>query len=167
MYVLCISPVKKSYAVPEVSFDKVCYSPLFQIQINQKAADRLYENKIRMKLSIVTFFFRIQEKYPDSPAAQYASYAMEALKQTRHRLQVPSVEEIIAILECRSLVTTIYCYGGATCEIQINSATTAGQVGSLSNNCPINAGFLEQIVTIELTRVQSVLISVMTRNNAG
>lgn len=71
---------------------------------------------------------RVQEKFPDSPAAQYASYAMEALKQTRHRLQVPSIEEIIAILECRSLVTTIYCYGGATCEIQINSATTAGEV---------------------------------------
>ncbi|XP_039255307.2 unconventional myosin-X-like [Styela clava] len=71
---------------------------------------------------------RVIQKYPESPAAQYAGYAIDSLQRTRHRMEVPSLEEIITILELQSLVTTIYCYGGATCEIQIHSATTAGEV---------------------------------------
>jgi len=44
---------------------------------------------------------------------------------------LPSVTEIASILEMRDLVTVVHCYGGATCEISINSYTTAGKVSLL------------------------------------
>ncbi|XP_076810963.1 unconventional myosin-X-like isoform X2 [Clavelina lepadiformis] len=73
---------------------------------------------------------RMQDKYPDTPGAAYAEFAESALSQqsSRRREQVPSIAEIVAVLELRDLVTTVHCYGGATCDIYINSFTTTGKV---------------------------------------
>jgi len=73
---------------------------------------------------------RVQSKYPESQAAMFAEYGEEALElqPSRRREQVPSIKEIVAILQLRELTTKISCLGGATCEISIRSSTTAGQV---------------------------------------
>ena len=59
--------------------------------------------------------------------AEYGEEALE-LQPSRRREQVPSIKEIVAILQLRELTTKISCLGGATCEISIRSSTTAGQV---------------------------------------
>nr|XP_018666876.1 unconventional myosin-X isoform X2 [Ciona intestinalis] len=73
---------------------------------------------------------RVKERYPETPGGVYAAFAEKSInKQTsRRREMVPSIPEICAALERRDLVTVIKCYGGATCDIYIDSFTTAGQV---------------------------------------
>nr|XP_006819606.1 PREDICTED: unconventional myosin-X-like [Saccoglossus kowalevskii] len=68
------------------------------------------------------------EAYPDSQVAKYAQYAVQTLKRTRTREYVPSREEIMSCLARREMNATVYCYGGGSCKISINSATSAGQV---------------------------------------
>lgn len=63
----------------------------------------------------------------------YAAFALEALRKTRARENVPSQEEIRAILARQDMSTTIYCHGGGSCKITINSHTTAGEVGQRSS----------------------------------
>lgn len=76
------------------------------------------------------FLCRAQERYPSTFGAAYAAFAEESLRQqsSRRREMVPSVKEICSVLEMRELETVIHCYGGATCNISINSATTVGKV---------------------------------------
>uniref|UniRef100_H2ZET4 Unconventional myosin-X n=1 Tax=Ciona savignyi TaxID=51511 RepID=H2ZET4_CIOSA len=73
---------------------------------------------------------RTKERYPETPGGIYAAFAEKAvnLQTSRRREMVPSIPEICAALERRDLVTVIKCYGGATCDIYIDSFTTAGQV---------------------------------------
>ena len=59
---------------------------------------------------------------------QYAAFALEALRRTRARENVPSQEEIRAVVARRDMSTTVYCHGGGSCKITINSHTTAGEV---------------------------------------
>ncbi|XP_077978744.1 unconventional myosin-X-like [Glandiceps talaboti] len=71
---------------------------------------------------------RQMELFPDSQMAKYAQFAHQTIKRTRSRDFVPSREEIIACLARREMNAMVYCYGGGSCQISINSATSAGQV---------------------------------------
>lgn len=59
----------------------------------------------------------------------FAHFICESLKKTKTREFVPSQEEIIALLTRQEMTTTVYCHGGGSCKISINSHTTAGEVG--------------------------------------
>ncbi|XP_033842731.1 unconventional myosin-X [Periophthalmus magnuspinnatus] len=71
---------------------------------------------------------RIKELFPGTEIEQYAHFISESLKRTKSREFVPSQEEIIALLTRQEMTTTVYCHGGGSCKISINSHTTAGEV---------------------------------------
>ncbi|XP_020569124.1 unconventional myosin-X isoform X3 [Oryzias latipes] len=71
---------------------------------------------------------RVRERYPGTEIERYASFVGESLKKTKTREFVPSQEEIAALLVRQEMSTTVYCHGGGSCKISINSHTTAGEV---------------------------------------
>ncbi|XP_032403134.1 unconventional myosin-X isoform X1 [Xiphophorus hellerii] len=71
---------------------------------------------------------RVRERYPGTEIERYASFIGESLKKTKTREFVPSQEEIAALLLRQEMSTTVYCHGGGSCKISINSHTTAGEV---------------------------------------
>uniref|UniRef100_A0A3P8PIU7 Myosin X, like 1 n=1 Tax=Astatotilapia calliptera TaxID=8154 RepID=A0A3P8PIU7_ASTCA len=71
---------------------------------------------------------RIRERYPGAEIERYATFIGESLKKTKTREFVPSQEEIAALLLRQEMSTTVYCHGGGSCKISINSHTTAGEV---------------------------------------
>ncbi|XP_051998770.1 unconventional myosin-X [Xyrauchen texanus] len=71
---------------------------------------------------------RIKELFPGTEIEMFAVFVGESLKKTKTREFVPSQEEIIALLNRREMTTTVYCHGGGSCKISINSHTTAGEV---------------------------------------
>lgn len=71
---------------------------------------------------------RIKELFPGTEIEQFAHFIGESLKRTKTREFVPSQEEIIALLTRQEMTTTVYCHGGGSCKISINSHTTAGEV---------------------------------------
>ncbi|XP_041847908.1 unconventional myosin-X [Melanotaenia boesemani] len=71
---------------------------------------------------------RTRELFPGSEMDRYAAFALDSLKKTRPRENVPSQEEIRAIVARQDMSTTVHCHGGGSCKITINSHTTAGEV---------------------------------------
>ncbi|XP_067890797.1 unconventional myosin-X-like isoform X1 [Heterodontus francisci] len=71
---------------------------------------------------------RIKEQFPGTEIEKYAHFINESLKKTKTREFVPSQEEIQALISRQEMVTTVYCHGGGSCKITINSHTTAGEV---------------------------------------
>lgn len=71
---------------------------------------------------------RIKELFPGAEIEMFAVFIGDSLKKTKAREFVPSQEEIIALLNRREMTTTVYCHGGGSCKISINSHTTAGEV---------------------------------------
>ncbi|XP_077436040.1 unconventional myosin-X isoform X2 [Vanacampus margaritifer] len=71
---------------------------------------------------------RIKELFPGTEIEMFAHFISESLKKTKAREFVPSQEEIIALLTRHEMTTTVYCHGGGSCKISINSHTTAGEV---------------------------------------
>ncbi|XP_053184717.1 unconventional myosin-X [Scomber japonicus] len=71
---------------------------------------------------------RIKELFPGTEIEMFAHFISESLKKTKAREFVPSQEEIIALLTRQEMTTTVYCHGGGSCKISINSHTTAGEV---------------------------------------
>ncbi|XP_036401500.1 unconventional myosin-X-like [Megalops cyprinoides] len=71
---------------------------------------------------------RIREQFPGTEIEKYANFIGESLKKTKSREYVPSQEEIAALLTRQEMTTTVYCHGGGSCKISINSHTTAGEV---------------------------------------
>ncbi|KAK5861180.1 hypothetical protein PBY51_022595 [Eleginops maclovinus] len=71
---------------------------------------------------------RIKELFPDTEIEMFAHFVGESLKKTKNREFVPSQEEIMALLTRQEMTTTVYCHGGGSCKISINSHTTAGEV---------------------------------------
>lgn len=72
--------------------------------------------------------FRIRELFPGTEIEMFAHFISESLKKTKAREFVPSQEEIVALLTRQEMTTTVYCHGGGSCKISINSHTTAGEV---------------------------------------
>ncbi|PFX28678.1 Unconventional myosin-X [Stylophora pistillata] len=71
---------------------------------------------------------RNRDKHSNTEMAKFAVFAIECIKKTRPRELPPSREEIISLLGRRELSAVVHCYGGGSCKISINSATTAGEV---------------------------------------
>uniref|UniRef100_A0A3Q3W028 Myosin X, like 1 n=1 Tax=Mola mola TaxID=94237 RepID=A0A3Q3W028_MOLML len=71
---------------------------------------------------------RIRELFPGTEIEMFAHFISESLKKTKAREFVPSQEEIMALLTRQEMTTTVYCHGGGSCKISINSHTTAGEV---------------------------------------
>ncbi|XP_033991940.1 unconventional myosin-X [Trematomus bernacchii] len=71
---------------------------------------------------------RSRELLPGSEMDRYAAFALDSLRKTRGRENVPSQEEIRAIVARQDMSTTVHCHGGGSCKITINSHTTAGEV---------------------------------------
>lgn len=61
---------------------------------------------------------------------KYALFIYESLKKTKCREFVPSRDEIEALIHRQEMTSTVYCHGGGSCKITINSHTTAGEVGT-------------------------------------
>lgn len=82
---------------------------------------------------------RIRELFPGTEIEMFAHFITESLKRTKTREYVPSQEEIMALLTRQEMTTTVYCHGGGSCKISINSHTTAGEVTGCSHcfNCLI------------------------------
>uniref|UniRef100_A0A4W3J5L3 Unconventional myosin-X-like n=1 Tax=Callorhinchus milii TaxID=7868 RepID=A0A4W3J5L3_CALMI len=76
---------------------------------------------------------RIREQYPGTEMEKFASFIGESLKKTKQREFVPSQEEILALVTRQEMVTTVYCHGGGSCKITINSHTTAGESTRLAS----------------------------------
>uniref|UniRef100_A0A3B4V1M0 Unconventional myosin-X-like n=1 Tax=Seriola dumerili TaxID=41447 RepID=A0A3B4V1M0_SERDU len=70
---------------------------------------------------------RIKELFPGTEIEMFAHFIGESLKKTKTREFVPSQEEIMALLTRQEMTTTVYCHGGGSCKISINSHTTAGE----------------------------------------
>ncbi|XP_071978386.1 unconventional myosin-X-like [Engystomops pustulosus] len=71
---------------------------------------------------------RVRDSFPSSEVEQFAHFVADALKKTKCRELVPSQEEISALLTRSHMTTSVYCHGGGSCQISINSHTTAGEV---------------------------------------
>ncbi|XP_040924063.1 LOW QUALITY PROTEIN: unconventional myosin-X [Betta splendens] len=71
---------------------------------------------------------RTRELFPGSEMDRYAASALDSLRKTRARENVPSQEEIRSIVARQEMSTTVHCHGGGSCKITINSHTTAGEV---------------------------------------
>lgn len=79
-------------------------------------------------LSVCPFFSRVKEQFPGTEVDMFAHFIGESLKRTKVRDYVPSQDEIVALLTRQEMTTTVYCHGGGSCKISINSHTTAGEV---------------------------------------
>uniref|UniRef100_A0A2K6TYV4 Unconventional myosin-X n=1 Tax=Saimiri boliviensis boliviensis TaxID=39432 RepID=A0A2K6TYV4_SAIBB len=71
---------------------------------------------------------RIREQFPGTEMEKYALFTYESLKKTKCREYVPSRDEIEALIHRQEMTSTVYCHGGGSCKITINSHTTAGEV---------------------------------------
>ncbi|XP_068957507.1 unconventional myosin-X [Petaurus breviceps papuanus] len=71
---------------------------------------------------------RIREQFPGTEMEKYATFVYESLKKTKCREFVPSRDEIEALINRQEMTSTVYCHGGGSCKITINSHTTAGEV---------------------------------------
>ncbi|XP_069476602.1 unconventional myosin-X [Ambystoma mexicanum] len=71
---------------------------------------------------------RIREHFPGTEMERYAVFVYESLKKTKCREFVPSRGEIEALIKRQEMTSTVYCHGGGSCKITINSHTTAGEV---------------------------------------
>lgn len=71
---------------------------------------------------------RVKEHFPGSSVDKFAQFITDSLKKTKAREFVPSQEEISALITRQEMTTTVYCHGGGSCKISINSHTTAGEV---------------------------------------
>ncbi|XP_070969378.1 unconventional myosin-X-like [Oncorhynchus clarkii lewisi] len=70
----------------------------------------------------------VREHFPNTEIERYSAFINESLKKTKTRDFIPSQEEIVALLVRQEMTTTVYCHGGGSCKISINSHTTAGEV---------------------------------------
>ncbi|XP_032075239.1 unconventional myosin-X [Thamnophis elegans] len=71
---------------------------------------------------------RIHDQFPATEMAKYALFIYESLKKTKGREFVPSRDEIETLINRQEMTSTVYCHGGGSCKITINSHTTAGEV---------------------------------------
>lgn len=73
---------------------------------------------------------RVRDQFPGTEMEKYALFTYESLKKTKCREFVPSRDEIEALIGRQEMTSTVYCHGGGSCKITINSHTTAGEVRS-------------------------------------
>ncbi|KAE8290048.1 Unconventional myosin-X Unconventional myosin-10 [Larimichthys crocea] len=95
---------------------------------------------------------RVRERFPGTDIERYASFIGESLKKTKTREFVPSQEEIAALLVRQEMSTTVYCHGGGSCKISINSHTTAGEAHEslISGHFPASEETLQHLAALRL-----------------
>ncbi|KAG8125339.1 hypothetical protein E2320_020605 [Naja naja] len=71
---------------------------------------------------------RVKDLFLGTEVDQYSQFITDSLKRTKSREFVPSQEEIQALIAREEMTTTVYCHGGGSCQITINSHTSAGEV---------------------------------------
>ncbi|XP_013912288.1 PREDICTED: unconventional myosin-X-like [Thamnophis sirtalis] len=71
---------------------------------------------------------RVKDFFLGTEVDQYSQFITDSLKRTKSREFVPSQEEIQALIAREEMTTTVYCHGGGSCQITINSHTSAGEV---------------------------------------
>uniref|UniRef100_A0A8C3T0P0 Myosin X n=1 Tax=Chelydra serpentina TaxID=8475 RepID=A0A8C3T0P0_CHESE len=71
---------------------------------------------------------RVRDLFQGTEIDRYAQFINDSLKRTKTREFVPSQEEILALITREEMTTTVYCHGGGSCKITINSHTSAGEV---------------------------------------
>lgn len=71
---------------------------------------------------------RVHDQFPGTEMEKYALFIYESLKKTKCREFVPSRDEIEALINREEMTSIVYCHGGGSCKITINSHTTAGEV---------------------------------------
>lgn len=82
---------------------------------------------------------RIREQFPGTEMEKYALFIYESLKKTKCREFVPSRDEIEALIHRQEMTSMVYCHGGGSCKITINSHTTAGEVRAAPPGIPCDA----------------------------
>uniref|UniRef100_A0A8C3SMD4 Pleckstrin homology, MyTH4 and FERM domain containing H3 n=1 Tax=Chelydra serpentina TaxID=8475 RepID=A0A8C3SMD4_CHESE len=71
---------------------------------------------------------RTESECPGSEMAEYGRFVGAALDKTQARECVPSLGEIVALLQRQDLLCTVHCPGTAACTVAISSHTTAEEV---------------------------------------
>ncbi|XP_056367785.1 pleckstrin homology domain-containing family H member 3 isoform X1 [Oenanthe melanoleuca] len=71
---------------------------------------------------------RTENRFPASEMAKYASFIREALEKTKGRECVPSLEEILVLMQRQEMICTVHCPGVPACSVAISSHTTAEEV---------------------------------------
>lgn len=97
---------------------KYCFSAIF----------KLPDPEEERKLKLCVCPSRIHDQFPGTEMEKYALFIYESLKKTKNREFVPSRDEIEALIHRQEMTSTVYCHGGGSCKITINSHTTAGEV---------------------------------------
>lgn len=64
--------------------------------------------------------------------AKYACFIREALGKTKGRECVPSLEEILVLMQRQEMICTVHCPGAPACSVAISSHTTAEEVRGYS-----------------------------------
>ncbi|XP_036815411.1 unconventional myosin-X isoform X2 [Oncorhynchus mykiss] len=95
---------------------------------------------------------RVKEQFPGTEVDMFAHFIGESLKRTKVREYVPSQEEIVALLTRQEMTTTVYCHGGGSCKISINSHTTAGEAHEslTSGHLPAPEDTLQHLAALRL-----------------
>ncbi|XP_062364172.1 pleckstrin homology domain-containing family H member 3 isoform X8 [Cinclus cinclus] len=71
---------------------------------------------------------RTESHFPASEMAKYACFIREALEKTKGRECVPSLEEILVLMQRQEMICTVHCPGVPACSVAISSHTTAEEV---------------------------------------
>uniref|UniRef100_A0A1X7T799 PH domain-containing protein n=1 Tax=Amphimedon queenslandica TaxID=400682 RepID=A0A1X7T799_AMPQE len=123
-YVFC-QLVKQTFIINEAEVDKPgvlsCWQTL-ACMCCTFVPERAIKRYLTMHLK------KTIERFPDTEMGRFATFCDMNLSRTRKRDVVPSRDEIIACLGRRDLKAVVYCYGGGACNIELNTATTAGEV---------------------------------------
>ncbi|XP_013928963.1 PREDICTED: unconventional myosin-X-like, partial [Thamnophis sirtalis] len=94
--------------------------------LNKKLCREKTKCNQKMKFNISPH--RVHDQFPATEMAKYALFIYESLKKTKGREFVPSRDEIETLINRQEMTSTVYCHGGGSCKITINSHTTAGEV---------------------------------------
>ncbi|XP_042333270.1 pleckstrin homology domain-containing family H member 3 isoform X2 [Sceloporus undulatus] len=71
---------------------------------------------------------RTENRFPGSEMALYGRFITEALRKTKGRECVPSLDEIAQLIKRQEMVCTVHCPGTDTCQVAITSHTTVQEV---------------------------------------
>lgn len=85
---------------------------------------KCHQGNVKLSVSL----YRVHDQFPGTEMEKYALFVYDSLKKTKGREFVPSRDEIEALINRQEMTSTVYCHGGGSCKITINSHTTAGEV---------------------------------------
>uniref|UniRef100_A0A8C0FXE3 Pleckstrin homology, MyTH4 and FERM domain containing H3 n=1 Tax=Chelonoidis abingdonii TaxID=106734 RepID=A0A8C0FXE3_CHEAB len=71
---------------------------------------------------------RTESEFPSSEMAEYGHFIVAALDKTQVRECVPSLDEIMALIQRQDMLCTVHCPGTSACTVTISSHTTAEEV---------------------------------------